>query len=193
MFKKSLLWVSALFVSALLMTPQSFAQEPKAAKNSVSGVFFAVLDVDAVLKQSKAVKNIHEQIAKYQAEIQKGVDADNKTLKEEEAELVRKRNLQTDDQFQVERKKFQKRVAGVQRNIQERGQKLTQVRLKAMSKVDEALRIVIEGIVKTNQITILLDKRSTIMSNVELDISGLVLNGLDAKLPSVLVDNPLKK
>ncbi len=193
MFKKSFMAAIAFVVSTILIAPQSFAQDPKGNESPVSGVIFAVLDIDAVLKQSKAVKNIHEQIAKYQAEIQKGIDAENAALKKEETELVRKRDLQTPEQFEAERKKFQKRVSSFQRQFQERSQMLTQVRAKAMGKVDVALRSVIEAIVKHNQITVLLDKRSTILANKEMDISSLVLTDLDAKLPSVLVENPLKK
>ena len=189
---KSIAFACAVLLGSWLTINQANAQDTKTKPKATANVFFAVLDTDAVIGQSKAMKNIHEQMAKYQADIQTVIDKDKLAAKKEEAELVRKRNLLAPEVLAEERKKFQNRIVALQRKVQESNQKLTQIRAEATTKVSNVFRAVVAEVVKVNGITVVLKKNQVVFSNPNLDITAIVLKDLDKRLPSVQVANPNK-
>jgi len=189
---KSIVFVCAVLLGGWLTISQANAQDTKTKPKEAANVFFAVLDTDAVIAQSKAMKNIHEQMAKYQTDIQTVIDKEKLDAKKEEEELVRKRNLLAPEVLAEERKKFQNRIVALQRHVQESNQKLTQVRAEATAKVSDVFRAVVSDVVKLNGITVVLRKNQVVYANPNLDITAIVLKDLDKRLPSVQVANPNK-
>ena len=193
MFNKSFLYVCALALGALVLTPAANAQNASKSSGSASGVFMAVLDMDVVLAQSKALKTVREQIAKHQSSLKAELEKEKAEFDKAGAELMRKKNLQTGEQFKVEEKKFQEKVNTWKRHTQQRNLKLAQVRTKATSKIDETITAVVKGLVEKNNITIVFDKRATFYAHPTMNITKLVSDELNARLPSVSVENPWKK
>lgn len=189
---KSIVFVCAVLLGSWLTIDQANAQDTKAKPKAAANVFFAILDTDAVIAQSKAMKNIHEQMAKHQANIQTVIDKEKLAAKKEEEELVRKRNLLAPEVLAEERKKFQNRIVALQRQVQESNQKLTQIRAEATAKVSEVFRTVVADVVKLNGITVVLRKTQVVFANPNLEITAIVLEDLDKRLPSVQVANPNK-
>lgn len=191
----SFLKMSAIVVIGALTTAyQAQAQATDGAPTSnTSAVFMAVLDVDGINTKSKAMKNIHEQFAKYQTDMQASVDQEKQALQKDDEALNRKRTLLSPEQFAEERKKFQGRIVGLQRKVQESSLRLNQVRAKATAKVGEVLRAVVSDIVKANEIKLVFHKSQIVFMVPGLDITDLVLAELDKRLPSVQVDNPNTK
>lgn len=190
---KSFLWLSVSIFGVLILAPQVSAQSAQGqAGNANVSVFMAVLDTDGIYSKSKAMKNIHEQFAKFQSELQTSVDTEKQTLQKADEELNRKRSLLAPEVFAEERKKFQGRIVALQRKVQEGNLKLNQARAQANGKVAEVLRAVITDIVKANNITIVFNKKTIVTSDPSMDISKLVLTDLDKRLPSVQVANPIK-
>jgi len=169
------------------------AQDVAAQKDPRGGVvYWATLDTDGVFAQSKAMKNIHEQMAKYQAEIQAVIDKEKEAAQKEEEELKRKRNLLAPEVLAAERKKFQDRIVSLQRRVQETNLKLNQVRAEATQKVSDVYRALVADLVKLNKISMVFLKTQVVYADPKLDISQIVLEDLDARLPSVQVTNPNK-
>ena len=191
---KSHLLMCAVVLGFAAVMPQAQAQTaPAASKKADVAVLMAVLDSEGIYANSKAMKSIHEQFAKYQGEMQTSIDTEKQALQKEEEELNRKRTLLAPEVFAEERKKFQGRIVGLQRKVQETNQMLNQVRAKATAKVGDVLRTVVQEIVTSNGITIVFHKNQTVISDPGLDISQLVLAELDKRLPSVQVEKPVKK
>lgn len=190
---KSFASMCAILLGALSFTPMAFAQDATAQKDPRGGVvYWATLDTDGVFAQSKAMKNIHEQMAKYQAEIQTVIDKEKEAAQKEEEELKRKRNLLAPEVLAAERKKFQDRIVTLQRRVQETNLKLNQVRAEATQKVSDVYRAVVADLVKLNKISMVFQKNQVVYADPKLDISQIVLEDLDARLPSVQVTNPNK-
>ena len=190
MFNKTFLFACMMAIGAMVVSPGAMAQN---ASNAASGVYMAVLDMDAVLAQSKALKGVREQIAKHQAALKTELEKEKGEFDKAGAELVRKKNLQTSEQFKVEEKKFQEKVNTWKRHTQQRNLKLAQVRTKAMGKIDETISAVVSALVKKNNITIVFDKRATFYAHPTMNITKLVADELNVRLPSVSVDNPWTK
>ena len=192
MFNKTFVHVCMAAFCALILAPNAFAQNTSSSANP-EGVYMAVLDKDVVLDQSKALKNVREQIAKYQASFKKEIDAEKAALKTASEQLKRKENLQTQEQFKAEQVKFQQSVVALNRKVQQGNVRLAQVRTKATSKIEEAYNAVVNGLSQKNGITIVFDKRATFFAHPNLDITNLVAAELNARLPAVAVENPWKK
>jgi len=183
----------AILLGALSFTHTVSAQDAAAQNDPRSGVvYWAILDADGVFAQSKAMKDIHEQMAKYQAEFQTVIDKEKEAAQKEEEELKRKRNLLAPEVVAEERKKFQDRIVSLQRRVQETNLKLNQVRAEATQKVSDVYRAVVADVVKLNKISMVFQKNQVVYADPKLDISKIVLEDLDARLPSVQVTNPNK-
>ncbi|MBL4615355.1 MAG: OmpH family outer membrane protein [Magnetovibrio sp.] len=190
---KSILWMSVAVFGVLMMAPGAQAQNANGqVKPANIGVFMAVLDTDGIYIKAKAMKSIHEQLAQFQSELQANVDKEKQSLQKADEELNRKRTLLAPELFAEERKQLQGRVVAFQRKIQAGNQKLNQARAEANTKVSKVLGAVIKDIVKTNGITIVFNKKMTVISDPSMDISKLVLNALDKRLPSVQITNPIQ-
>jgi len=190
---KSFAYLCAILLGALSFTPMASAQDAAAQKDPRGGVvYWATLDTDGVFAQSKAMKDIHEQMAKYQAEIQTVIDKEKEAAQKEEEELKRKRNLLAPEVLAEERKKFQDRIVNLQRRVQETNLKLNQVRAEATQKVSDVYRAVVADVVKLNKISMVFQKNQVVYADPKLDISKIVLEDLDARLPSIQVTNPNK-
>ena len=190
---KSYAFICALVLGALSFAPMASAQDATAKQDPRGAiVYWATLDSDGVFAQSKAMKDIHEQMAKYQAEIQTVIDKEKEAVKKEEEELLRKRNLLAPEVLAEERKKFQDRIVNLQRRVQETNLKLNQVRAEATKKVSDVYRTVVADLVKLNKISMVFQKTQVVYGDPKLDISAIVLKDLDTRLPSVQVANPNK-
>ena len=190
---KSFACMCAILLGALSFTHTVSAQDAAAQNDPRSGVvYWAILDADGVFAQSKAMKDIHEQMAKYQAEFQTVIDKEKEAAQKEEEELKRKRNLLAPEVVAEERKKFQDRIVSLQRRVQETNLKLNQVRAEATQKVSDVYRAVVADVVKLNKISMVFQKNQVVFADPKLDISKIVLEDLDARLPSVQVTNPNK-
>lgn len=189
---KSTALMCTVLLGALSLTTRAYAQDTAAQKETRIPVNFAVLDTDGVFAQSKAMKGIHEQMAKYQAEIQAVIDKEKQDVKKQEEELLRKRNLVAPEVLAGERKKFQDRIVALQRRVQESNLKLNQVRAQATKKVSDVFRAVVSDIVKLNKINMVFLKKQMAYADPNLEITKFVLQDLDARLPSVQVADPNK-
>ena len=190
---KSIAFSCAVLLGALSFSSVTSAQDAAAQKDPRGGVvYWATLDSDGVFAKSKAMKDIHEQMAKYQAEIQTVIDTEKDAAKKEEEELLRKRNLLAPEVLAEERKKFQDRIVQLQRQVQETNLKLNQVRAEATQKVSDVYRAVVSDVVKLNNISMVFQKNQVVYADPKLDITQIVLEDLDTRLPSVQVTNPNK-
>ncbi|MEG3617499.1 OmpH family outer membrane protein [Magnetovibrio sp. PR-2] len=192
MINKTIVHICVAVFCVLMMTPKAQAQNASGAAKS-QGVYMAVLDKDIVLDQSKALKNIREQIVKYQTAFKKELDAQKAALDKASKELQRKKNLQTPEQFKAEQDKFAKSVVAWKRKVQQGNIDLAKVRTKATSKIEEVYAAVVSGLAQKNGITIVFDKRATFFAHPNLDITNLVAAELNTRLPAVAVENPWKK
>ncbi|WP_170826969.1 OmpH family outer membrane protein [Magnetovibrio blakemorei] len=182
----------AIVLGALSIIPQANAQDAAANKAASAGVYLAVLDTDAVFVNAKAMQTIHEQMAKFQADLQTTIDKEKADVKKAEEELLAQRPLLAADVFAEKRKQFQERIVKLQREVQESNLKLNTVRTDANKKVTDVFRAVVADIVKINGITVVFQKGQVVFSDPKLDITNLVLIDLDKRLPSVKVASPKK-
>jgi len=182
-------------VTAAIFSGTAFAQGAGGASSGGAEQVFikvGIIDIDGVRANSKAVQDIHKQITKYRDQIQSSIQKEEKELRKANDELARQRTILSPDAFEVERAKFEKRFAELQKRVQQSKQSLAKVQAEANEKVDKVILEAIQKIIVDEGYTLILKKSATVASASALDLTGDILAILDKELPSVKVSDPTK-
>lgn len=151
-----------------------------------------VLDVQAVLRNASAVKNIRDQITKYGTEFEKEIEKERGELRKANQELARQRTILAPEAFAEKRREFEQRVVEVQRLVQQRQRELDASRNVAMGTVNEAYIEIVSNLAAERNLAMIMRKSQTVFSVGTLDVTKEILDLLNKKLPTVKVDQPGK-
>ena len=156
-------------------------------------VKMAVIDVQAILRNATAVKSVRAQIDKFRESFQGEIEKEEKEIVTANQELGRQRAILAPEAYNDERRKFESRVVDAQRLVQLRKQSLNEVLNQAMGEVQKSLNDVITELSVEHSFTLLFRKDQTILVTRDLEITHIVLERLNQKLPDVKVRDPLAK
>jgi Skp family chaperone for outer membrane proteins len=113
-------------------------------------------------------------------------------LRNANQELTRQRTLLSAEAFTEKRKDFEKRVAGVQRLVQQRKQNLERVQGAAMGKIQKSLQEIVTAFALEQDISLIVRKEQTLLASNTLLITKVVLDRLNSVMPTVKVALPAK-
>jgi Skp family chaperone for outer membrane proteins len=153
---------------------------------------FAVLDVQKILRNAKAVKNIRDQITAYGTNFEKEIEKERNELRKANQELSRQRTILAPEAFAEERREFEKRVVEVQRLVQQRQRDLEKSRGTAMLVVNKSYVEIIAKLAAERNLAMIIRKNQTAFAAPTLDVTNVVLARLDKNLPTVKVAKPGK-
>ena len=183
-------FILGLFMLCGVAENPAAAQEPAkkpAAEKSYSYVNVAVIDFEEIRRQASVVKDIRKQVGKLRSVFQADIQKEEEALRNADKELARKRTILTPDAFSEERRKFQQRVAEVQRLVQDRKQKLDSALATAMRKVEVTLKDIVTEMAKKKKLTLILRKEQTVLAAPSLSITKEVLRMVEEKMPSLKI------
>jgi outer membrane protein len=184
----SFLLFCVLIMAAGAATP-TFAQAQK--KATIQGKI-AVLRMDVITRKSAVVKDVRTQLDTYRNSFRSDIQKEEEALRNANQELARQRTILAPDAFAAERRKFEQRVVDYQRLAQKRKRALDKVRAGAMLKVENAIKKVVTAVAKKERIMLILRSEQTVFWAPPLDITDIVLKGLNKNLPSLKVAAPGK-
>lgn len=171
-------FLAALLFMMALVGP-AFAATPPAN--------ILTVDVQRILQESTAAKAVRQQLDaqrdRYQAEIKKEEDK----LRANEQEVVKNRASLTKEQLAEKQKQLRAEFRVVERKVQQRRRALDQAFAEAMKRIRAALGEVVIDTARERGANVVLPKSETMWHAPELEITDLVLQRLNAKLPSVKV------
>ncbi len=179
-------------VFCVLVTVSYGAQAQDQSSNDNFQLRIAILDMKGVLKKSTAVESIQKQINVFRTGFQSDIQNEENQLRTARQKLSRQRNVLSPEAYAEESKKFESRVAEVQRMVQLRRQELDQSRNKAMSTVQKALNKIIATIAADKKLSLILRREQTVLSSRALEITEEVIIQLNASLPDISVPKPGK-
>jgi len=188
------LWTLTLPALAQQAQPAKGEDEKKLQKGQIVEVQIpiAVIDVQKILIDALAVKNIRQQITKYGTSFEEEIEKDRKEIRTANQELARQRTILSPEAFAEKRRKFEQRVVEVQRLVQQRQRELDKSRNEAMMVVNKSYTEIVWKIANELNLAVILRKSQTAYAIPTLDITKEVLTRLDKKLPTVKVSNPGK-
>lgn len=188
------LWALTLPALAQQAQPAKGEGEKKFQKGQIVEVQIpvAVIDVQIILVDSKAVKDIREQITKFGTQFEKEIEKERNEIRTANQELARQRTILSPEAFAEKRRKFEQRVVEVQRLVQQRQRELDKSRNEAMIVLNKAYTEIVWKIANELSLAVILRKNQTAYAVPSLDITKKVLTRLDKKLPTVKVSKPGK-
>lgn len=149
-----------------------------------------IVNIDGVRTQSSAFKGARDQITAFGTKRQADLRAEDKALRDANAELNRKRTLLAPDAFAAERKKFEQNVAAFQRKMQEQQKIINKLQLDVIAKINNKILNLITQYAEANQVTLILPAQSVLLRADYMDLDAYILQRLNKEMPSVAVSLP---
>ena len=151
-----------------------------------------VLDVQAILREAAAVKDIRGQITKYGTDFEKEIEKKRGDLRKANQELARQRTILSPETFTEKRREFEQQVVKLQRLVQKRQRELDKSRKIAMDTVNKAYIEIVAKLADERNLAMIIRKNQTAYSVGTLDLTKTVLDLLNNKLPKVKIAQPGK-
>lgn len=174
----SLSLVGVLMLGAI--APGAQAQEIPVPK-------IGVVDVQKVLRDSKAAKSIRPEFDKMRKAFQKQVSEQEQRLRQAEQELTRQRAILAPEAFSQKRRAFSEEARRAQTSVQERRRQLDRAFNDTKNEILKNLVVVAQQVAEAKKLNMLLEKRFVFLSAKTMDVTKEVISRLDKRLPKLTV------
>lgn len=189
MTKKSLI-SRTILLAGLLFLGTAGLDATSAAPPPAGGAPTArilMVDMRMVMSLSKVGQDIQRQVDALKQQATKDLNAEGASLKSEETQLQQQAAILAPDVKARRIRDFQARATAFQGKIQQKGGLIQGGVLKARRQIEEALGPILQGIMKERGATLLLDRSSILLAPNSIDVTQLVIQRLDMKMPTVKV------
>ena len=171
---------------ALAMLPfggAAFAQAP-------GPPVIIIADINQILRDAKAAKDVQSQLDKAMIGYTKTVTAQENELQKTRDDLERQRPTLAPDAFSAQARAYQERFDALDRSVQANRQAMQQSYNDAMTKVENTALQIISEIAAERKANLVLTRAAVLFETDGLDITPEVTKRLDAKLPALAVNLP---
>lgn len=178
-----------VFLLGLVAVMAAATGRSQAQTETMTSPTIAVIDMQAVRRQSQAVQSIEQQIKNRKSTYQKELSQEEKKIREENQSLSKQRTLLSQEAFENKRKELRKKLGSLKRDIQTQKKNLDKSYSQAMRKVQKKLIEIIENIAKERNLDMIVNKAAIALVRPEMEVTGTVLKRLNEQLSSVDVPN----
>jgi outer membrane protein len=147
-----------------------------------------VVDVQALLQNSKSAKAVREQIENKRAEYAKEISHQEETLRQERDTLQRQQATLTADQLNTKGREFQSKVNELDRDVQAKRQALERSNADALQKIQEVMVKIITDIAKDRKANLVFQRSELVLFDQGFDVTDQVLQKLDEQMPTLTVN-----
>lgn len=154
------------------------------------GTKIVAVDVNRLLQDSEAGKQVRSQVDRQLNVFQTEVSKQENELRAADQELAKQRPVLAQDAFEQRVADLRKRVAAANQSAKDRRQALDKAFGEGMGKVQQAMLQVIAQIATERQYEIVLHSGQVVMVANPLDITSEVMRRLNQTLPQVTVNIP---
>jgi len=145
----------------------------------------AVLDMKYILNESKAGKGAQDFLKKSFKDNQKKFAEIEKKLKKEENDLLQKRTVLSNEEYQKKADELRKKVIDYQSERRSSLDKIASQRSKSRETLLNKINPIIQGYIVENNITLVIDKKNLVAGTNEVDITKPIVEKLNKELPSL--------
>jgi Skp family chaperone for outer membrane proteins len=179
--------ITLLVFCIFFITVPTTSTLAQATSNTIK---IGVIDISMIIRDALAFNSVREQIGKYRKVFQAEIQKEEEALRNANQELTRQRSLLSAEAFAAKRADFEKRVAGVQRLVQQRKQNLDRAQGASMGKIQKSLQEILTTFASEQDISLILRTDQTILASKELLITKVVLDRLNTAMPTIKVAPP---
>jgi outer membrane protein len=144
-----------------------------------------VVDVQALLQNSKAAKMVRQQIEAKRAEYAKDISHREEALRQERDALQRQQPTLSADQLAAKGRDFQAKVNELDRDVQAKRQALEQSNAGALQKIQEVMVKIITDIAKERKANLVFQRSELVLFDQGFDVTDQVLQKLDEQMPTL--------
>ncbi len=173
--------LSILIVALLLL---SFSA-PVQAQESTS---IAVVDVQKLLTESKAAKDIQKQLKKYREKFMEHLSKEEQALKKTEKDLIEKKADMAPEDFAKERKAFEEKFLETRRFAQKQKRALDEATVKAMANLEAELYKAVQSIADDKGYDLIISRQNVVLGAKALDISEDAMSKLNDAISKIELD-----
>lgn len=167
--------------------PPAAAPAP-AAPTPPTNLAVIVVDVQALLQNSKAAKMVREQIEGKRAEYAKEISHQEEVLRTERDTLQRQQASLSAEQLNTKGREFQAKVNELDRDVQAKRQALERSNADALQKIQEVMVKIITDIAKDRKANLVFQRSELVLFDQGFDVTDQVLQKLDEQMPTLTVN-----
>lgn len=165
---------------ALIMLTASFTANAEIAAPKI-----VVVDINKIMNDSKAAKNLNSQLEAKRKEFQSQIDAQEKKLKAAEQDLIKQKSVLSKDALEQKQKQFVADLNKARKDVAEKKTKLENAYRASLNTIQQNLQSVIDKMAAEQGFNIAIPSSQLIYANKGLDVTAEALKRLDTKLPSI--------
>jgi outer membrane protein len=154
---------------------------------SASAIEVGVLDVDKIVKESKAMRHIQKVVSGKQDSYQQEVTKKQDELEKEQKAIEAKKNILSEEAFEKKAKEFEAKVDELKTFVDNKQNSLRKASLDSMGKVNDKIKEIITEISQEKGLDIIIPSTQALYYKESLDISNEVLIRLNKSLTEVKV------
>ena len=147
-----------------------------------------VVDVQALLQNSKAAKMVRGQIEQKRNEYTKEISDQEESLRAERDSLQRQQTSMPAEALNQKGREFQQKVNDLERNVQGKRQALEKSNGEALSKIQEEMLKIIADIAKQRKANLVFQRADLVLFDQSFDVTDEVLQKLDEQMPALTVN-----
>lgn len=184
-----LMWIRSavpVFLLGLLLA----SAPSRADAQEISPPVIVVVDLQEIQREAAAYKSIQQQLDAQREVYQREIAGQEETLRTAEQELSRQQTVLSPEAFAQKRREFESRVAEVQRTVHDWRRALEQAHDQAVNQIRSTMLNIVAAVATERDANIVLAKQQTVLVTKSLDVTQVVMDRLNAELPSVDVTIP---
>ena len=183
--------VSAVAQAPPATSPPAEAPQPPtppAPLPTAQNLTVMVVDVQALLQNSKAAKMVRSQIEQKRGEYTKDISHQEESLRAERDALQRQQASLSPEVLNQKGRDFQQKVNDLERNVQGKRQALEKSNGDALQKIQEEMLKIIADIAKQRKSNLVFQRTDLVLFDQAFDVTDEVLQKLDEQLPTLSVN-----
>lgn len=145
----------------------------------------AVVDVEELMHSSDASESIQKQLSKEKERLEKSFMAEEDKLKAMEKDILSRKADMTEDEFNAEKKKFQKSLIEAKNTVQKQVDTVEKAAAQALAVLRKEIIKTIAEMADREKYTIVITKQNVILAEKELDITDKVMKELNNNIKTI--------
>ena len=155
---------------------------------SYSSEKIVYLDVEKIMQESIAGKNIIAKIKKKRETSISKLKIKEKEIVEKEKKLISQKNVLSEEEFKKKIQDLRSDISKYQKERNNASNDIARTRIKASTNLIKKLTPILETYSKENSIRIIIQKKHIVMGSKEDDITKDILDLVNQKIKSIKVD-----
>jgi outer membrane protein len=168
--------------------PPTQTPPPPAPLPTAQNLTVMVVDVQALLQNSKAAKMVRSQIEQKRGEYTKEISHQEESLRAERDALQRQQASLSPEALNQKGRDFQQKVNDLERNVQGKRQALEKSNGDALQRIQEEMLKIIADIAKQRKANLVFQRTDLVLFDQAFDVTDEVLQKLDEQMPTLTVN-----